>query len=107
VHHAYKLIEAKLKLSVLDTPEAKLMFAIWSQALADVMTRAPKLPAEPTPEQLVAYHHRIDQIAEAMEFLTSGPPVLDGAGLDTEYAWRVVHEVCEANNTVITIPARV
>jgi hypothetical protein len=105
VRHVYKLIEAKLKPSVLDTPEAKLMFAIWAQALADVMVRIPKIRG-PAPEQRAAYNQRVSQMHEAMEFLTNGPPVLDAAGIDAEYAWRIVHEVCEAHGAVITIPER-
>lgn len=104
---AYKLIDAKLKASVLDTPEAKLMYAIWSQALADVMTRPLGRLPYPTAEQVRAYNGRVGQMAHALEFITSGPPVLAAAGLEQDYAWRIIHEVCERRGVVIAIPPKI
>jgi hypothetical protein len=102
---AYHTIIAKLRPSIVETPEAKLMFAIWSQALADVMTRPLRpLTTEVSDAAKKIYNIRATQIADAMEFLTNSPYVLNAAGIESEYAWRIVHEVCESYGIILTTP---
>lgn len=87
------LIKAKLHLVIYEAHEAHLMFAIWGQALVDAYRVAPQLYGHEEPQARTAIENRLKQIAQAREFVISGPPCLGFAGIDPDYAERVIRSV--------------
>ena len=74
------LIKFKIRLVSYDEPGARLMLAIWGQALADAYRTWPG-------DEYVAIRKRT---TEAREYIRSRPACLELAGVNPEYAERII-----------------
>lgn len=94
------LIISKLSRAVDPTPESRLMFAIWAQALKDAYSDIPEArgvdPVKSDEENARAFRRweqRCAEIHEARAFIAHDTYALEMAGLDPEYARRVMRTI--------------